>query len=95
MGAPCLSTSTAPAPPAASDLALEKHQGMGWGGTGTLVVCSITVQLLQSLLVRTDIANGERGICYTKSDHWDISSCTFLLEVADPHPLPEGSPGQT
>lgn len=70
------------------DPALEKHQALGCGGTGTLVVCSIRVQLLQRHLVSTSVANGEHGICHTKWDHWDISSCTLMLEA-------EGSPEQT
>lgn len=70
------------------DLALEKHQVLGCAGTGTLVVCSIRVQLLQSHLVSTGVANGEHGICHTKWDHWDISSCALMLEA-------EGRPEQT
>lgn len=67
--------------------ALEKHQGLGCGGTGTLAVCSTRVQLLQSHLVSTGVAIREHRICHTKWDHWDISSCALMLEA-------EGSPEQ-
>lgn len=52
----------------------------GWGGRGRGCFALLEL-LLQSHLVNTGIANGEHGICYTKSVHRDMPcylGCDYL-----------------